>query len=689
MSAYHRLPIAMAILLLLVAGCGSTTSPTPVPPTATAVSPTRTAMLPTSTPVPPTPTLTPVPPTATQIPPTETPLPPTRTPSSPGSGPGGLIAFASDEDGDFEIWVMGADGSGRQPLTDHDAADLSPAWSPDGNRIAFVSNRDGNDEIYVMNAGGSGVRRLTQTADASERFPAWSPDGKQISFDSDRGGNWDVYVMASDGSDVRRLTEHPSEDWISSWSPDGQRLVFESKRDGNYEVYVMKADGSDLQRLTRNAVHDGGPKWSPDGSSIAFFSRRDGNLEIYTMDADGGHVARLTDQPAEDSFPSWSPDGARVVFTSGGAGHDAIYVMDADGGNVRPLTDNGAQNWSPAWSAGAPMLAVRALLDDLAAHDQLAGAVLIALDGEPILQEAYGMADRTRGVPNQVDTKFNLGSMDKMFTAIAILQLVEEGRLALEDRVGDHLPDYANEAVARGVTIHQLLTHTAGLGDYSESERYEELHDQIRSVGDYVPLFVDTPLEFAPGERFRYSNSGYIVLGLIIEEVTGQSYYEYVGQRIFELCGMENTAAYELDAGVPNLARGYTRFDVAGNELAEIRDNAFVMPTKGGSAGGGFSTVEDLLRFANALLDHQLLPPASTELLLAGKVRMGERVQYGYGFIDRLVENQRAVGHTGGAPGVCSMFSMYLDLGYTTIVLSNSDQDCVAADKILRSAVLP
>jgi D-alanyl-D-alanine carboxypeptidase len=118
-----------------------------------------------------------------------------------------------------------------------------------------------------------------------------------------------------------------------------------------------------------------------------------------------------------------------------------------------------------------------------------------------------------------------------------------------------------------------------------------------------------------------------MVLGLIIEEVIGQGYYDYVRQRIFEPCGMDNSAAYELDAGAPNLARGYARFDVAGNELAEIQDNAFVMPTKGGSAGGGFSTVRDLLRFANALLDHALLPPALTELLLAGKVRMGEGVQ--------------------------------------------------------------
>ena len=153
--------------------------------------------------------------------------------------------------------------------------------------------------------------------------------------------------------------------------------------------------------------------------------------------------------------------------------------------------------------------------------------MLIALDGEPILKQAYGMADRALDLPNQVDTKFNLGSMDKMFTAVAVMQLVEQGRLALDDTIADRLPDYPNQEVAKAVTIHQLLTHTSGLGDYSESDRSEELHRSDQEWGT-SPLFVDAPLEFEPGKQFRYSNSGFMVLGLIIEEVTGQSYYDYV-----------------------------------------------------------------------------------------------------------------------------------------------------------------
>ncbi len=261
----------------------------------------------------------------------------------------GEIAFASDLDGDFDIWLINVDGSNARQLTDNTFMDSSPAWSPDGSRIAFVSNRDGNDEIYSMNADGGDVRRLTNTPEASESFPAWSPDGLRISFDSDRGGNWDIYVTNRDGSNQQPLTDHPSEDWITSWSPNGQQIAFESKRDGNYELYVMDVDGRHQQRLTQNTIHDGAPKWSPAGSRIAFFSRRDGNVEIYVMDSDSGHPTRLTDQTGDDSFPAWSPDGVQIVFTSGRTGHDEIYLMNSDGSAVRRLTDNGAQNWAPAW----------------------------------------------------------------------------------------------------------------------------------------------------------------------------------------------------------------------------------------------------------------------------------------------------------------------------------------------------
>jgi serine/threonine protein kinase len=181
------------------------------------------------------------------------------TPSLPGVE---RIAFASERDGNYEIYVMNADGSGQTNLTDNPTTDWLPSWSPDGLRIAFVSNRDGDDEIYAMNADGSGPMNLTNSS-------AW--DDKP------------------------------------SWSPDGLRIAFVSDRDGNAEIYVMNADGSGQTNLTNNPAWDRGPSWSPDGLRIAFVSGRDGNGEIYMMNADGGGQTRLTDNPAEDHAPSWGP----------------------------------------------------------------------------------------------------------------------------------------------------------------------------------------------------------------------------------------------------------------------------------------------------------------------------------------------------------------------------------------------
>jgi len=197
-------------------------------------------------------------------------------------------------------------------------------------------------------------------------------------------------------------------------------------------------------------------------------------------------------------------------------------------------------------------------------------------------------------------------------------------------------------------------------------------------------LFVDDPLQFEPGTRFAYSNEGYIVLGLIIEKVTGQSHWDYTTENIFRPSGMFHTGAYELDTEVPNRAIGYTTQDAEGNETGTLADNTPLMPIKGTPAGGGYSTLEDLLNFSNALLGYRLLNQASTKLLLAGKVEVREGSQYAYGFLDRTIAGQRVVGHTGGAPGVCTSLEMYLDSGYTVIVLSNTDQGCLPVLESLR-----
>ncbi len=322
-----------------------------------------------------------------------------------------------------------------------------------------------------------------------------------------------------------------------------------------------------------------------------------------------------------------------------------------------------------------PIDEIATYLEDLAAEDRFSGAVLIAHEGQPILQESYGLANRDHQVPNQLDTKFNLGSMNKMFTAIAILQLVQQGKLDVEDTIAEHLPDYPNQQIADRVTIHQLLTHTSGLGDFFNAEFYETPKDRLRELEAYLPLFVDDPLRFEPGAQFSYSNAGFIVLGLIVEQITGQSYFEYVKERIYLPCGMTNTDSYELDQVVQNVAIGYSINLPPGWTL---KNNLYFNPVKGSSAGGGYSTVEDLLRFSQCLLNHQLLSPELTQTLLEGKVEnpeAGPGTSYAYGFRDRRINGHRLVGHSGGAPGVCANLDILLDLDYTVAVLSNSD-DC-------------
>ena len=259
---------------------------------------------------------------------------------------GRRIAFMSERDGNHEIYVMNADGSGVTRLTHNDAADGQPIWSPDGRRIAFDSYRAGTLEIYVMNADGSGVTRLTDN-DAYDYGPSWSPDGRRIAFMSYRDGNWEIYVMNADGSGVTRLTDNDAWDGNPSWSPDGRRIAFHSRRDGNSEIYVMNADGSGVTQLTNNEAGNWGPSWSPDGRRIMFTSDRDGNHEIYVMNADGSGVTRLTDNEARDWYPSWSPDGRRIAFMSDRDLSWDIYVLNADGSGVTRLTDNEADNLTP------------------------------------------------------------------------------------------------------------------------------------------------------------------------------------------------------------------------------------------------------------------------------------------------------------------------------------------------------
>src|SRR5205085_3626152 len=177
-------------------------------------------------------------------------------------------------------------------------------FSPDGSKIAFRSNRDGNYEIYVMDADGSNQTRLTNNP-AEDYEPFFSPDVSKIAFTSQRDGNYEIYLMNADGTGQTNLTNNAADDVRPAYSPDGSKIAFISNRDGNYEIYVMNTDGTGQTRLTNNAAFDEDPKFSPDGSKIAFISNRDGNYEIYVMNPDGSSQVRLTNNSADDVSPDW------------------------------------------------------------------------------------------------------------------------------------------------------------------------------------------------------------------------------------------------------------------------------------------------------------------------------------------------------------------------------------------------
>ena len=312
-----------------------------------------------------------------------------------------------------------------------------------------------------------------------------------------------------------------------------------------------------------------------------------------------------------------------------------------------------------------------ALLAERTKADAFAGSVLLTKDGTPVFQKAYGLAERRFGAPNRVDTKFNLGSINKIFTKVAIAKLAEQGKLALTDRLSKHLPDYP-KAVADRVTIEQLLKHTSGMGDFFGPKFEETAKDRFRKLSDFLPTFVDQPLKFEPGTRNAYSNAGYIVLGLVIEKLSGKSYDDFVSEVVFKPAGMADTAAHEADAPVANLAMGYTRGE---DGRGPRRENVYTRPAKGSSAGGGYSTAPDLLKFAKALTSGKLLSLDYTRWILGGEApKPGAAAPTG--------PLRGGLGIAGGSPGVNGVVEIDTDPVYTLIVLANDDPP--AAESVAR-----
>ena len=303
----------------------------------------------------------------------------------------------------------------------------------------------------------------------------------------------------------------------------------------------------------------------------------------------------------------------------------------------------------------------------LVARDVFSGTVMVAKAGKPIYQAAFGEANKDFGVKNTIDTKFNLGSMNKMFTSVAIMQLVEAGKVSLDDTLGKFLPAGSlNADVLSKVRIKHLLTHTSGLGSYFTDEWDGQSRARYRSVDDWMKLVKGESLQFEPGTRWSYSNTGMLVLGKVIEVASGKDYFDYIRERIAGPAGMTNTDAYDLDRVNRNLAVGYEAERTPRG--VEYRNNIFMHVIRGGPAGGGYSTVADLTRFAEALKGGKLVSKESVRLLTTPKPEISSP-QYGFGF--GVESGGRIVGHSGGFPGINSQLDIYVGEDYTVAVMSN------------------
>jgi hypothetical protein len=264
------------------------------------------------------------------------------------------VVFQSNRAGGiWDIYRANYDGSDVLRLTKNAGDNVQPAWRFSGEQIAFASNRDGDWEIYRMDASGGQQVNVTQkplarggVSPSRDLAPSW--DCYWIAFQSDRDGNWEIYKTDPDGLLQIRLTDNPAADEAPSWSADGQWIAFESNRDGNWELYLMDRDGKQVRRLTTNPAADRNPTWSSDGQWVYFDSDRGGNRDIFKLHVQDGTVVQLTDDPAVDSDPSGVPYCEIVFFESQRLANEDVYRMDEDGTNEVNiiLGDGGPAYWS-------------------------------------------------------------------------------------------------------------------------------------------------------------------------------------------------------------------------------------------------------------------------------------------------------------------------------------------------------
>ena len=322
------------------------------------------------------------------------------------------------------------------------------------------------------------------------------------------------------------------------------------------------------------------------------------------------------------------------------------------------------------------------------------GVVLVREGGHSVFEKAYGLANRAESIPNTPGTRFAIASGCKIFTSIAVCRLVERGLFAFDDRLTDCLdidfPRFDNR-----ITVHQLLTHSSGIPDYFDEEvndDYEALWKErpmyaMRGPKDFLPMFQDQAMKVSPGERFLYSNAGFIVLGLIVEQHAKMRFSDYIQEHIFAPCAMTESGYFATDRLPERTACGYIDDESGGG----WRTNFFAVPIVGGPDGGAYTTAKDMSKFWSALFDRKLLGDKLTRQLLypdMAATSEGENIQYGYGvWMTKKDDKVASYYVTGWDPGVAFISRVFPESSIEVTVLANTNRPAFEIYRAIINAV--
>lgn len=301
-------------------------------------------------------------------------------------------------------------------------------------------------------------------------------------------------------------------------------------------------------------------------------------------------------------------------------------------------------------------------LQEKADNNEFSGNLLIAQNDNILFNHAYGYADKRFGVKNTLETRFNLASITKDFTALAILQLSQAKKLSLDDLIGKYIPEFP-DSKGQKISIRHLLTHQSGLDQSFSDPVFVKLKHQMNDIEDYIDIIKDDELLFEPGTGSEYSNDGFEILGVIVQRVSGMSYYDYVRQHIFEKLNMMDSGYIQVSLAQKNMARNYTNLSALGPDEGFLRETLYMFPAIGSASGGAYSTTADMLTYMNAIESGKLLDDYHQSLFL-NRFREPDDEQ----------KNSTGKGGAGGAPGVSTYYVVNFNLGVKIVILSNYDE---------------